>query len=445
MPDNGTLATLPRLRVRLKARAYDWLRHAPVVSEAQALSLAARYRLGRQSDSGRLMLLSTALRRTRSGPVRARLERWLKPYVVGPQASVWRAERVGWNRIADELREPALVKCLVLKAPAANGEKGVLYLSFEVNWLRVIGQSDLGRLMEEYLLVGASSSSPADYASLLAFAGAARDPVFVQVSNMRDPEDYRVCAPVIRPIPLMACDWINPAYYQPRPHAAREVDLLMVAGWGRVKRHWLLFHALRKMRKGLRVLLIGQDMDRRTPDDIWAEAKAYSVASRIELVRDAPMRLVTEYQCNSKVNVVLSRREGSNVVTTESFFADSPVAMLRGAHVGAIVYINDKTGRLVSEDTLHRDLEGLIDESASFAPRGWAMEHVTCFHSTTKLNRILRAYSAERGMPWTTDIAPMCWRPDPIYIDPASERAMAGAYRSLVERHGVRFRDHPAV
>ena len=136
LPDNGTLATLPRLRVRLKARAYDWLRHAPVVSEAQALSLAARYRLGRQSDSGRLMLLSTALRRTRSGPVRARLERWLKPYVVGPQASVWRAERVGWNRIADELREPALVKCLVLKAPAANGEKGVLYLSFEVNWLR---------------------------------------------------------------------------------------------------------------------------------------------------------------------------------------------------------------------------------------------------------------------------------------------------------------------
>jgi glycosyltransferase involved in cell wall biosynthesis len=121
------------------------------------------------------------------------------------------------------------------------------------------------------------------------------DPVFMQISNLSDMDLYRRFDLNIRPIPITASDWINPDYYQPKPHADREIDLLMVAGWTRPKRHWLLFQALRKMRRTLRVVLVGQSGDGRTADDVFAEAKAFGVAYRIEIVRDAPIADVTKY------------------------------------------------------------------------------------------------------------------------------------------------------
>jgi hypothetical protein len=46
-----------------------------------------------------------------------------------------------------------------LKSPAADGEKGVLYVSFEHNWLHLIEHCDMPKLLEYYLLAVESSWS----------------------------------------------------------------------------------------------------------------------------------------------------------------------------------------------------------------------------------------------------------------------------------------------
>lgn len=441
VPEFSLATDIQHLLILEHARIADGLRNSRAIWELSAVASWFQSFLTR-SPERKLLHCATAYRRTGVGFLRKRLEARLSPWVQPPRADTWRKRKIGWKRLQEHLVSEALDKSLILKSPTADGEKGVLYLSFEYNWLRLIGNRDLPKFLGEYLLVIASSSSPPDFASHWALAHIGPDPVFLQISHPSDSEVHQRLRHNIRPLPIMASDWIDPSFYQPRPHRKREIDILMVAGWSRVKRHWLLFRALRSMRRDLRVVLIGQDSEGRTANDVWREAKAFGVARQIEMIRDATIGLVTECQCNSKTSIVLSAREGSSVVVTESFFADTPVAMMHRAHVGSRAYINRQTGVLLKPRTMAVQLREFIDRSDSYNPRAWAIARITCFHSTSKLNTLLREYCLEAKLPWTRDIVPMCWRPNPAYVRRADAAQMMQAYQGLYERHGVVVAGH---
>ncbi|NQU11019.1 glycosyltransferase [bacterium] len=428
---------------RCRLALTDRLRHSALLWEVSAWWSFLRAALSRDRNQ-RLLLLAGAYRRARGRVLVERLENRLRPWLEGPEAGTWRQHRIGWSRYARQIAEPVLTKSLILKAPGPGGEKGVLYVSFEYNWLRLLAQHDPAALLGEYLFVGASSWSPPDFAAHWALARIGPDPVFLQISNSADEALYQRFRHGIQPVPVLASDWINPAAYQPRRRTERDVDLLMVAGWSPAKRHWLLFRALRRLRPDLRVVLIGQDADGRTVDDVWREARLFGVHNRIEILRDLPIDQVAAHQCRSKVSLVLSAREGSCVVTAESLFADTPVVMLRDAHIGSRAYINDQTGRLLAPDRLAAGLAEILEQPAAFAPRTWALAHITCHHATARLNSILREYSRQRSRPWTRDLVPMCWRPDPIYLSPGDETDLAPAYDNLRQRYGLNIARQPA-
>jgi glycosyltransferase involved in cell wall biosynthesis len=419
-----------------RLRVADTLRNSRAVWRlSAAATLAKSFAVNTSED--RLQLRASAYRRSSPGVLRRQLESHLSAWLEPPRADIWRREKIGWQRFRTDLVTKALDRCIILKSPTDGGEKGVLYVSFEHNWLRLIEHYDLPKLMERYFVVVASSWSPPDFAVLWALANIGPDPIFLQISNQADMEMHQLFQHNIQALPIMASDWINPEFYRPRPQHERQIDILMVAGWSTLKRHWLLFRALRKMRRDLRVVLIGQNSEGRTADDVWHEAKAFGIADRIEIVRDVAIERVTSHQCNSKISVVLSAREGSSVVVAESFFADAPVAMMYNAHIGSRAYINSQTGVLIRPKTMAAQLSELVERSASYGPRAWAMANITCFHSTSKLNSPLREYCSERGMPWTRDIVPFCWRPDPIYVNDTDDSRMKSAYRDLYGRHGV--------
>lgn len=371
----------------LRLQLADALRNSPAVWKLHAISLTAKS-LTQTVAEDKLLALAQAYRRWPSRYLETRLAPWL----AGERAAVWREKKIGWHRYQRQIDGKTLTKSLILKAPGSDGEKGVLYVSFEYNWLRLLQHYDLPRLLGDYLLVCASSWSPPDFAAFWALARIGPDPVFMQISNPSDTELYTRLNNGIRPIPIMASHWINPDLYKPKPHDNREIDILMVAGWSHVKRHWLLFRALRNMRRNLRVVLIGQDADGRTADNVFDEAKAFSVADRIEIIHDASIDEVTRHQCNSKISIILSAREGSCVVVAESLFADAPVAMMHAAHVGSRAFINPQTGLLLRSDTMHTQLGEMVERSASFQPRAWALANITHAHATGKLNDILRTY-----------------------------------------------------
>ena len=53
-------------------------------------------------------------------------------------SSLWRDQRVGWSRYDEATIGAPLSRSVVLKEPAEDGEKGVLLMTFEYNWLRLL-------------------------------------------------------------------------------------------------------------------------------------------------------------------------------------------------------------------------------------------------------------------------------------------------------------------
>lgn len=433
---------LQRSRVRAAARNYQRIARNPFLSELAGAALLARYLLWRGSGAERIRPLLVAGRRLRTRPLRAVTRRLMQPWLRPESLEQVRSQRVGWDYYTGGfggLGAPGLASSLVLKAPGPNGEKGVLYSSFEYNWMRLIANYDARRFFKDYFLVGASSWSPPDYAAFASLSGLSSDPVFIGISNPVDVEHYRLFEPHVRAVPLLASDWINPDRFSPKPIREREIDILMVANWLRFKRHWLLFEALKRMDRRLRIVLIGRNGDGRTEREIRAELAAFGVRQEVELITDISIDEVFSHQCNAKVGAIFSRREGSCVAVAECLFADTPVAMMRDAHVGSKAYINEETGCITSRGRIAADLSRLLERPAPLAPRAWAVEHITCHRASRVLNEQLRAYSHSKGLPWTTDIASLEWHSAPRYADPASDERMKAAVEQLRTEYGIRL------
>lgn len=431
--------------LRLWPRIVDWLLSRRSLAEGYAcwLILVALFR-PRPSER-RLAGLVLAARRTRIRILRNFVGRHLRPWLSGKYGYAWRDKRVGMARYSGEFGGfdgLPLNATLVIKRPGNDGEKGVIYSSFEYNWVRLLNRPAAAALLDKYYLVGASSWSPGDYALFAWLAGLSRDPVLIGISNPADVDDYAILRPVIEPSPIMACDWIEPRFYNPRDRNERRFDILMVADWASYKRHWLLFDALRRMDANLRIALIGRPSDGRAERDIRKELQAFGVRQEVQLFNDIPIQEVSRLQCDAKVSVLMSRREGSCVAVVESLFADTPVAMMRYAHVGSKVYINEATGMLMSPRRIDRQLSQLLEMSSELHPREWMLANgPTCHRSLKRLEEQLASIARSGGRPWTRPLVPFCWRPLPRYLREEDARAMESATEELRREFGVELLD----
>jgi glycosyltransferase involved in cell wall biosynthesis len=350
---------------------------------------------------------------------------------------IWWEKEIGWSRYAQQLLAPSLTRSVILKAPDAEGEKGVILITFEYNWLRFLrGVDDLAELEREYDIVFSTSSSPSNYAMLGLALSRLNGPVYVQACNYGEIADIENLHPRLKCLPMLPCDWIDPRFSLPRPRADRDVDILMVAGWAPVKRQWQFYDALSRMPAELRIVMIGQAEGRFDIEHARHEARLFGARQAIEFHQSLPIDQVADYQGRAKVSIILSRREGCCVAVTESFFADTPVGLLADAHIGPLAYINDRTGvRLDRDQDLAPQLMGFLARWDSFAAKEWAEEHVSCDVSSQKLNGFLRAAALEEGRKWSRNIVIPCWRPHPTVRYQPEASAVVASYGDLHARY----------
>ena len=367
--------------------------------------------------------------------------RSLGPHLVDP--TLWRALVAKLPRYRALIpSSPALTRSIVLKSPGTGGEKGVLLLYFEYNWARLLlGMSpdELRWLGDHYQLVLAASWSPTDYATLALACSTMDGPLFVQPANHSEAPKIAAFHPKLRVLESLACDWVNPEHYKPKPFAERRTDLIMIANWGAFKRHWELFEALAKMPPALRVVLIGQKEGGRTMETIRALAADYCVPQNLELHESLPIDQVSAMQCDAKVSVLMSRREGGCVAAVESLFAGCALAMREDAHVGSRAHINAQTGALLRPGRVAEDLMQLLECAHSLNPRKWAIDHISCQRTTERMNAVLKAHAISEGRPWTRDLALANWRPHPTFARTEEQDAMRPAYEELHRRFPAVF------
>jgi hypothetical protein len=99
-----------------------------------------------------------------------------------------------WSKVAANLPryrklledEPSLTRSIILKAPLADGEKGVLLMYFEYNWARLacgLLDAEFDWLDRHYDFILSTSWSPTDYAVLALYLAKTSGPVFIQPCN----------------------------------------------------------------------------------------------------------------------------------------------------------------------------------------------------------------------------------------------------------------------
>lgn len=421
---------------RLRLEMEDRLRYSPLVRRAACRLKLWRTRTPAADDTQAIARTITALCTAARFADDAELERRLQERIASLVGQL-DPNRLDWTEFIADFHDPRITKAAILKPWIGPREKGVLFVSFEGQWVRLLRPANFRELAERYTVVVAPSFSPPHVLVTYAFPAIFPGPVFTLISNPRDLDIFPRMSPNLIAVPLYASSWVNPGLFQPLPKTERTHDLLMVANFAKFKRHQAFFAALRNMPKDLRILLIGQDQDGRTAETIRETARWYGVADRFTLLSHVPYAEVTKHFCAARATVVLSKREGSCVAIAESLFADAPAAMLQEAGIGSRVFINERTGRFLDGANLARDLTDLVQNADRYSPRAWAEENISCFRSTQILNDLLKRTALERGQEWTQDIAPLQWSPDPRLVRPEDRVRFAVERADIQARFGL--------
>jgi len=423
---------------RALLEAEDALRYSPIVrgaiSRCQLLSVREAAANDAQGIARSIMKLCAAARLSDG-----QLEQQIQQRIV---EQVGRLNGINWSEFVPYFADGKIHKAAILKPYVGPNERGVLFISFEGQWVKLLSLKHVRDLAHRYTIVVSPSSSPHNLVNYV-FPAAYPEPFFTLISNPHDLEVLPRISSRLIVVPLYASNWVNPELYQPLPKSERAYDLVMVASWGKVKRHQALFAAMRSMPREMRILLVGQDQEGRTAETIRTLASWYGVQGRVTILSNQSYRDVTKWFCQARASVVLSKREGSCVVVTESMFADTPVAILRGAELGSRVYVNDETGRFLNEQTLARDLTEFVRSADRYKPRAWAERNISCFRSTQILNDTLRQHALATGQAWTLDIAPLQWAPDPGLARPEDRTRLAREREEIIQRFGLEIGPTP--
>ncbi|HEU4475247.1 MAG TPA: glycosyltransferase [Methyloceanibacter sp.] len=240
-------------------------------------------------------------------------------------------------------------------------------------------------------------------------------------------------------LPFHAASWVNPDLYAAAA-TTKSIDLLMLASFARVKRHWRLFEALSRLPSSYRVVVAGFPLGGRTEHDVRREARAFGVEDRIEIVVDPGQEAIRELLAQTKLFCAMSHREGSYISVAEALMAGAPVAAFANARFGTKAYVNRQTGVLLDPTRdLAAQLRDAVEHHDQFAPAAWARENISARVNCPKLNRVLAAQASHRGEAWTRSIKPFYRiRFEFIYYDgDEAEAELADDYQRIRQDFGL--------
>lgn len=320
---------------------------------------------------------------------------------------------------------------VVLKAyNPRSGEKGVLYLQYTESIRPFVAMFDTVRLGREYRLVMEPSSWGYQDVSFLLLCNSGMDAI-IEAQDRPDFDIIRSLGGGLVPIRLGAGDWIDGSVFKPARGAGKDFDFVMVANWVPIKRHIVLFGALRSAGlAGARVALVGYPWEGYTRKRVEMLARRAGLTS-VSIFESVPRQEVAQIVARSRVGVMLTRREGANRGIYECLFCDVPVVVFSGNRGVNKDHINADTGYLVSEDELPQALVRALRPDCAKSPREWAMAHTGHLNAWRILNARLRERAESLGELYETDIAKIVSTPGAAYVDEDDRKALLPEYRRL--------------
>lgn len=417
----------------LKRKLFDCSFH-PAVRWGIAAALYMRYLLhggGAKSKSFPYLLSAHRYAAGKAGS-------WLYEKQIATHLPAWLKHNLPLRRLplSEGKMRSFRARTLVLKPPSREGdatvERGVL---FTKTFWELAVLTDLGRLLRDYWLVIEPGWSGYADAHLLYYCRF-EHPIIVCAPEATDYEFLQRLHTNLIPVHIGAGDWANPEIFHPIEGMQKRYDAVMVAGWAVYKRHHALFRALKHLRHtDVKVAIVGFEWEG-SREEIETLIDLYGVRKHLDIYQDLAPHEVNVILNQSKVNLILTLREGANKSIFEGFFADVPGIVLRNNIGINKSYINEYTGRLINERELPQILLWFREHYRDFRPREWAMQNISPQATTAKLNAILREIACEHGEPWTRDIVAKSNCPNPTYYPDSSVAAGFPTVDDILAQYG---------
>jgi glycosyltransferase involved in cell wall biosynthesis len=284
-------------------------------------------------------------------------------------------------------------------------ERGVIVVDYSYVFPLLAGLFDLSAIAEQYTLVLEPSWSGVCAPEILHFTRFDFQ-VFVESVEPRDAQFLKALDTNIAVVPLAANYWVDHRHVRPIPSDQRDIDVIVLAAWSHVKRHWRIFKTLAGLKQRghrLKTVLVGYRQDK-TIDEVRSEAAHYGISDQVDFYERISQRQVSALLARSKVHVLWSRRECANRAVIEALFADVPIIVRDDLTYGfRYSYVNAETGRFVREENLGDAILDMVENRAQYRPRQWALDNMTSDRAAATLNRHLSEAAQRSGDAWSED------------------------------------------
>ena len=269
--------------------------------------------------------------------------------------------------------------------------KGIIIISFTENFSFYLKNIKLDKFEEYFHVVLEPSFAGYFDPDILSWALFCKNPVFIQSSEIYDRVSIGLLNTNLIPISIGASDWVDYHLFYPL-HIKKQYDSVYVANTQRFKRIHRYLQAIAEIKAqgcvDYRGALVCASWGERM-DEVQDFIDYYDVNNECDVFFNLDIESLREIICKSKVNILLSMKEGSNRSLFESMFCNVPaICLVDNVGVNKF-YINEFTGMLAWDSQLVSALFSMRDNWNRYQPRDWAMKNIRPEISNEKLCRVI--------------------------------------------------------
>jgi len=315
-------------------------------------------------------------------------------------------------------------RILILKTPIFIDnkliEKGAIIVKFTETFIPIYLSLNVALLSKYFRVILEPSSVGYSLPEILIWTALGKEKVIV-LSPYKDDFDFLVATTAnLVPMTLGPADWVDTSRFYKISDTEKIYDAIYIANFNPIKRVERYIRAVvrvTKQRPDYKVALVLASHGDAKNEVINALNCAKDRTS-IDVFYDIKQAEINELVNKSKVNILVSLREGSNKGLAEGLFSGAPALLMKESVSGNHVHINAQSGRVVSNSDIEDGLLWFADNYTECTPDEWARSHIDPTVSTRILSDKLKEIEIADGRPWTKEIFAKVNRPELAYLNP---------------------------
>ncbi len=293
----------------------------------------------------------------------------------------------------EKIKKEIIGRSIVLKKPLDHDgmliEKGIMLIKFSETFTLYLLYVNCEELMKRFHIILEPSWTGHAIEQILGWCQY-KERVYIQCADKPDFDFIRSLQSNLVPLRMGSGEFVDYRIFQPLT-TEKKYDLVCVANglvYKRVYAYLRLVKALRRENPAIRAALVcarrgGLLAVIERLIDLMGLKNSLDYFT--ELTQSELNKIIEQ----SKVNILMSYREGSNRVLFEAIFSNTPSVILdKNIGIRKECFTVD-SGLVARERFLVKDIYALLENVMNMAPREWALKNISPEMSVDKLVRLI--------------------------------------------------------